>query len=232
MFAQLRAVSFAARPNPYAPRSPNRNSIARNRNPRTGSGTTFRKKGIPAPVAPIKPIRRRTSPATPETGFATIKICRPRSSAAPSKAIRNSGSFRRNSKPGCCKAVAAFFQPASAAAGARAQSHGNLGAPDSRPEAAGAPGLSAVQAVAARPPPGRQPRHPRACAPDARTARPTHQLRPYRNAFSLQERGHPQRSRPPSARPRRRPASRPAQNNKVAEKLGCAPTAAARICPA
>src|SRR5208282_1416504 len=104
------------------------------------------------------------------------------------------------------KKVAAFFQPASTAAGASAQPHGNLGAPDTESEAAGPPALSAVQAVAARPPPSRQPGDSRDARPDARTARPAHQLP------AVQERVFAVRTRPaqrgvsPSARPRRRSA--------------------------
>lgn len=66
-----------------------------------GNGTGFRKKLALTQAAPMKRIVRRTSPATPETGSAAIKICRPRSNAARSKTIRSSGGFRRNSKPGC-----------------------------------------------------------------------------------------------------------------------------------
>src|SRR5208282_1980748 len=73
-------------------------------------------------------------------------------------------------------AIAAFLQPASAAAGAHAPAYGNLGAPDFRSETAGAPGLSAIQAVVTRPPPGRQSRHPPDARPASRYARSAHQF--------------------------------------------------------
>ena len=164
-----------------------RNSI-RHRNMRTGNGTAFRKKIVPTPAAPANPGHRRISPAMPETGCGGIKICRPRSNAGRSKTIRNSAGFPRQRQARLQRRLQHFSSlPPQQQERVlnRMETWEHL---TTRSEAAGAPALSAVPAVAARPAPGRQPGDPRHARPDARTARPAHQLRPVPERILTQER--------------------------------------------
>ncbi len=97
--AALLLLTSVVRPNPaYRAATATRNASGRAVAPLSERRWFQSQSSQPQP--PLDAIRRRTSPATPETGSAAIRICRPHSSAARSKTIRSSAGFPRNSKRG------------------------------------------------------------------------------------------------------------------------------------
>ena len=200
------------------------------------NGIAFRSRvvAIRAPLTP--PGLGRTSQAMPETGSATIKTCRPRSSAGPSRATPSSVSFRRSSKRACSSAY--NISPVSPRpAGARAESYGNLGAPHARSKAADPSALSAVQTTPARSSPGGQSRHSQHARHDPATARSAHQLREISKQVFTSRTRPDRRSLPPAASPGRRPASRTTRldsfrraNEKTTVMSGITRTSSQKLC--
>ena len=90
----------------------------------------------------------RNQPGHAGRGCGATRICRRTSSAGRWKTIRSSGGCRRNNKCDCATS-SSISEPASAAAGAHAGPHGNVGASDGGAEAAGADAVPAISGVAA-----------------------------------------------------------------------------------
>jgi len=136
----------------------------------------FQKNGGPNPSRPNAARPPQNQPGHAGNWLRRYKDLPP---AQQRRALENDPQFRRlppQRQAELQRRLQRFFQLASAAARARAQSHGNLGAPDAKPEAAGAPTLSGIKAAAPRPSPGRQWRDSQHAWLVARTAREPNQL--------------------------------------------------------